>query len=192
MFQFYLFHRGHVYISLCHILLFLIDVYLVSPASHTSTTVICLLPQVRREYRKFFRANAGKKIYEFTLQRIVSGCFVYSCKQQRVNDCVSAPKNRTFWKYVDFLIIDYIVTVGDPFCHLPLNSGGIVSWDAGCGWFMIMKMFSLPDKTHFRSCPIIPPQGAARRAGPLVCWGRAAEAGGGEACKDGDWRPLSL
>ncbi|KAF4014255.1 hypothetical protein G4228_005377 [Cervus hanglu yarkandensis] len=26
--------------------------------------------QVRREYRKFFRANAGKKIYEFTLQRI--------------------------------------------------------------------------------------------------------------------------
>ncbi|XP_073927402.1 unconventional myosin-Ib isoform X4 [Castor canadensis] len=27
--------------------------------------------QVRREYRKFFRANAGKKIYEFTLQRLV-------------------------------------------------------------------------------------------------------------------------
>nr|AAA39800.1 myosin I [Mus musculus] len=27
--------------------------------------------KVRREYRKFFRANAGKKIYEFTLQRIV-------------------------------------------------------------------------------------------------------------------------
>lgn len=31
-----------------------------------------LLPKVRREYRKFFRANAGKKIYEFTIQRIVS------------------------------------------------------------------------------------------------------------------------
>lgn len=28
--------------------------------------------QVRREYRKFFRANAGKKIYDFTIQRIVS------------------------------------------------------------------------------------------------------------------------
>uniref|UniRef100_A0A8C6UX58 Unconventional myosin-Ib n=1 Tax=Neogobius melanostomus TaxID=47308 RepID=A0A8C6UX58_9GOBI len=28
--------------------------------------------QVRREYRKFFRANAGKKIYDFVIQRIVS------------------------------------------------------------------------------------------------------------------------
>uniref|UniRef100_A0A4W4FLF4 Unconventional myosin-Ib n=1 Tax=Electrophorus electricus TaxID=8005 RepID=A0A4W4FLF4_ELEEL len=28
--------------------------------------------QVRREYRKFFRANAGKKIYDFTIQKIVS------------------------------------------------------------------------------------------------------------------------
>ncbi|XP_068557634.1 unconventional myosin-Ib isoform X4 [Cebidichthys violaceus] len=27
--------------------------------------------QVRREYRKFFRANAGKKIYNFTIQRII-------------------------------------------------------------------------------------------------------------------------
>uniref|UniRef100_A0A4W3J2D1 Myosin IB n=1 Tax=Callorhinchus milii TaxID=7868 RepID=A0A4W3J2D1_CALMI len=27
--------------------------------------------QVRREYRKFFRANAGRKIYEFTVQRII-------------------------------------------------------------------------------------------------------------------------
>ncbi|XP_075965719.1 unconventional myosin-Ib isoform X3 [Anarhichas minor] len=27
--------------------------------------------QVRREYRKFFRANAGKKIYDFTIQRII-------------------------------------------------------------------------------------------------------------------------
>uniref|UniRef100_A0A8D2ZXB7 Unconventional myosin-Ib n=2 Tax=Scophthalmus maximus TaxID=52904 RepID=A0A8D2ZXB7_SCOMX len=27
--------------------------------------------QIRREYRKFFRANAGKKIYDFTIQRIV-------------------------------------------------------------------------------------------------------------------------
>uniref|UniRef100_A0A452SS53 Unconventional myosin-Ib n=1 Tax=Ursus americanus TaxID=9643 RepID=A0A452SS53_URSAM len=32
--------------------------------------------QVRREYRKFFRANAGKKIYEFTLQRIVQKYFL--------------------------------------------------------------------------------------------------------------------
>ena len=30
------------------------------------------LLKVRREYRKFFRANAGKKIYGFTIQRIVS------------------------------------------------------------------------------------------------------------------------
>uniref|UniRef100_A0A4W4FK11 Myosin IB n=1 Tax=Electrophorus electricus TaxID=8005 RepID=A0A4W4FK11_ELEEL len=29
--------------------------------------------QVRREYRKFFRANAGKKIYDFTIQKIVNG-----------------------------------------------------------------------------------------------------------------------
>lgn len=32
---------------------------------------VCLTFQVRREYRKFFRANAGRKIYEFTLQRLV-------------------------------------------------------------------------------------------------------------------------
>ncbi|XP_023615478.1 unconventional myosin-Ib isoform X3 [Myotis lucifugus] len=32
--------------------------------------------QVRREYRKFFRANAGKKIYEFTIQRIVQKYFL--------------------------------------------------------------------------------------------------------------------
>uniref|UniRef100_A0A8D1NRL1 Unconventional myosin-Ib n=2 Tax=Sus scrofa TaxID=9823 RepID=A0A8D1NRL1_PIG len=32
--------------------------------------------QVRREYRKFFRANAGKKIYEFTLQRIMQKYFL--------------------------------------------------------------------------------------------------------------------
>ncbi|XP_037705036.1 unconventional myosin-Ib isoform X5 [Choloepus didactylus] len=32
--------------------------------------------QVRREYRKFFRAYAGKKIYEFTLQRIVQNYFL--------------------------------------------------------------------------------------------------------------------
>uniref|UniRef100_A0A8C2MNR4 Unconventional myosin-Ib n=1 Tax=Cricetulus griseus TaxID=10029 RepID=A0A8C2MNR4_CRIGR len=32
--------------------------------------------KVRREYRKFFRANAGKKIYEFTLQRIVQKYFL--------------------------------------------------------------------------------------------------------------------
>lgn len=30
------------------------------------------LLKVRREYRKFFRAHAGKKIYDFTIQRIVS------------------------------------------------------------------------------------------------------------------------
>lgn len=35
---------------------------------------VCLTFQVRREYRKFFRANAGRKIYEFTLQRIVCIC----------------------------------------------------------------------------------------------------------------------
>lgn len=41
--------------------------------------------QVRREYRKFFRANAGKKIYDFTIQRIVSRsvnvawCQIYLC-----------------------------------------------------------------------------------------------------------------
>ncbi|XP_053090534.1 unconventional myosin-Ib isoform X5 [Pangasianodon hypophthalmus] len=32
--------------------------------------------QVRREYRKFFRANAGKKIYEFTIQRIIQKYFI--------------------------------------------------------------------------------------------------------------------
>ncbi|XP_025903340.1 unconventional myosin-Ib isoform X5 [Nothoprocta perdicaria] len=32
--------------------------------------------QVRREYRKFFRANAGRKIYEFTLQRIMQKYFL--------------------------------------------------------------------------------------------------------------------
>ncbi|XP_023280640.1 unconventional myosin-Ib isoform X7 [Seriola lalandi dorsalis] len=32
--------------------------------------------QVRREYRKFFRANAGKKIYEFTIQRIMQKYFL--------------------------------------------------------------------------------------------------------------------
>ncbi|XP_063286247.1 unconventional myosin-Ib isoform X3 [Pelobates fuscus] len=32
--------------------------------------------QVRREYRKFFRANAGKKIYEFTIQRIIQKYFL--------------------------------------------------------------------------------------------------------------------
>ncbi|XP_043105256.1 unconventional myosin-Ib isoform X7 [Puntigrus tetrazona] len=32
--------------------------------------------QVRREYRKFFRANAGKKIYDFTVQRIMQKYFM--------------------------------------------------------------------------------------------------------------------
>ncbi|KAM4024334.1 unconventional myosin-Ib isoform 3-T3 [Anomaloglossus baeobatrachus] len=32
--------------------------------------------QVRREYRKFFRANAGKKIYKFTIQRIMQKYFL--------------------------------------------------------------------------------------------------------------------
>ncbi|XP_051786268.1 unconventional myosin-Ib isoform X9 [Erpetoichthys calabaricus] len=32
--------------------------------------------QVRRDYRKFFRANAGKKIYEFTIQRIMQKYFL--------------------------------------------------------------------------------------------------------------------
>uniref|UniRef100_A0A8B9E4C3 Myosin IB n=1 Tax=Anser cygnoides TaxID=8845 RepID=A0A8B9E4C3_ANSCY len=32
--------------------------------------------QVRREYRKFFRANAGRKIYEFTLQRLMQKYFL--------------------------------------------------------------------------------------------------------------------
>ncbi|XP_034042654.1 unconventional myosin-Ib isoform X3 [Thalassophryne amazonica] len=32
--------------------------------------------QVRREYRKFFRANAGKKIYNFTIQRIMQKYFI--------------------------------------------------------------------------------------------------------------------
>ncbi|XP_075036033.1 unconventional myosin-Ib isoform X3 [Mixophyes fleayi] len=32
--------------------------------------------QVRREYRKFFRANAGKKIYAFTIQRIMQKYFL--------------------------------------------------------------------------------------------------------------------
>lgn len=47
-----------------------------SPASHVTTSVICFFSKVRREYRKFFRANAGKKIYEFTLQRIVQKYFL--------------------------------------------------------------------------------------------------------------------
>uniref|UniRef100_A0A8C1IWR0 Unconventional myosin-Ib n=1 Tax=Cyprinus carpio TaxID=7962 RepID=A0A8C1IWR0_CYPCA len=32
--------------------------------------------KVRREYRKFFRANAGKKIYDFTIQRIMQKYFM--------------------------------------------------------------------------------------------------------------------
>ncbi|XP_040912501.1 unconventional myosin-Ib isoform X8 [Toxotes jaculatrix] len=32
--------------------------------------------QVRREYRKYFRANAGKKIYDFTIQRILQKYFL--------------------------------------------------------------------------------------------------------------------
>uniref|UniRef100_A0A672T969 Myosin IB n=1 Tax=Sinocyclocheilus grahami TaxID=75366 RepID=A0A672T969_SINGR len=32
--------------------------------------------QVRRDYRKFFRANAGKKIYDFTIQRIMQKYFM--------------------------------------------------------------------------------------------------------------------
>nr|XP_033801122.1 unconventional myosin-Ib isoform X8 [Geotrypetes seraphini] len=32
--------------------------------------------QVRREYRKFFRANAGRKIYEFIIQRIIQKYFL--------------------------------------------------------------------------------------------------------------------
>ncbi|KAM9123283.1 unconventional myosin-Ib isoform 2-T2 [Pangshura tecta] len=32
--------------------------------------------KVRREYRKFFRANAGRKIYEFTLQKIMQKYFL--------------------------------------------------------------------------------------------------------------------
>ncbi|XP_054826583.1 unconventional myosin-Ib isoform X3 [Eublepharis macularius] len=32
--------------------------------------------QVRREYRKFFRANAGRKIYEFILQKIIQKYFL--------------------------------------------------------------------------------------------------------------------
>ncbi|XP_051563869.1 unconventional myosin-Ib-like isoform X5 [Myxocyprinus asiaticus] len=32
--------------------------------------------QVRREYRKFFRANAGKKIYDFTIQKIMQKYFL--------------------------------------------------------------------------------------------------------------------
>ena len=40
------------------------------------TPVFCFFLKVRREYRKFFRANAGKKIYEFTIQRIVSLHFI--------------------------------------------------------------------------------------------------------------------
>ncbi|XP_055005162.1 unconventional myosin-Ib isoform X2 [Boleophthalmus pectinirostris] len=32
--------------------------------------------QVRREYRKFFRANAGKKIYDFVIQRIIQKYFL--------------------------------------------------------------------------------------------------------------------
>ncbi|XP_033899889.3 unconventional myosin-Ib-like isoform X5 [Acipenser ruthenus] len=32
--------------------------------------------QVRREYRKFFRAHAGKRIYEFTIQRIMQKYFL--------------------------------------------------------------------------------------------------------------------
>ncbi|XP_026231780.1 unconventional myosin-Ib isoform X4 [Anabas testudineus] len=32
--------------------------------------------QVRREYRKYFRANAGKKIYDFTIQRIMQKYFL--------------------------------------------------------------------------------------------------------------------
>lgn len=39
----------------------------------------CRFQKVRREYRKFFRAHAGKKIYDFTIQRIVSAARL--CKE---------------------------------------------------------------------------------------------------------------
>lgn len=42
------------------------------PLTLSSLFLPCRCQKVRREYRKFFRAHAGKKIYDFTIQRIVS------------------------------------------------------------------------------------------------------------------------
>ncbi|KAG9473438.1 hypothetical protein GDO78_013562 [Eleutherodactylus coqui] len=57
--------------------------------------------QVRREYRKFFRANAGKKIYEFTVQRIMQKYFL-----EMKNKVPSASPIDNNWPTRPFLFLD--------------------------------------------------------------------------------------
>ncbi|XP_069590003.1 unconventional myosin-Ib isoform X4 [Ranitomeya imitator] len=57
--------------------------------------------QVRREYRKFFRANAGKKIYEFTIQRIMQKYFL-----EMKNKVPSASPIDNNWPTRPYLFLD--------------------------------------------------------------------------------------
>ncbi|XP_067891758.1 unconventional myosin-Ib isoform X2 [Heterodontus francisci] len=57
--------------------------------------------QVRREYRKFFRANAGRKIYEFTIQRIMQKYFLELKKK-----LPSLSPTETAWPARPYLFLD--------------------------------------------------------------------------------------
>ncbi|XP_077131490.1 unconventional myosin-Ib isoform X3 [Ranitomeya variabilis] len=57
--------------------------------------------QVRREYRKFFRANAGKKIYAFTIQRIMQKYFL-----EMKNKVPSASPIDNNWPTRPYLFLD--------------------------------------------------------------------------------------
>ncbi|XP_078084742.1 unconventional myosin-Ib isoform X2 [Mustelus asterias] len=57
--------------------------------------------QIRREYRKFFRANAGRKIYEFTIQRIIQKYFLELKKK-----LPSMSPTETAWPARPYLFLD--------------------------------------------------------------------------------------
>ncbi|XP_078407985.1 unconventional myosin-Ib isoform X3 [Cetorhinus maximus] len=57
--------------------------------------------QVRREYRKFFRANAGRKIYEFIVQRIMQKYFLELKKK-----LPSMSPTETTWPAQPYLFLD--------------------------------------------------------------------------------------
>ncbi|XP_041056650.1 unconventional myosin-Ib isoform X2 [Carcharodon carcharias] len=57
--------------------------------------------QVRREYRKFFRANAGRKIYEFIVQRIMQKYFLELKKK-----LPSMSPTETTWPARPYLFLD--------------------------------------------------------------------------------------
>ncbi|KAM6934834.1 unconventional myosin-Ib isoform 7-T7 [Xenentodon cancila] len=61
--------------------------------------------QVRREYRKFFRANAGKKIYDFTIQRIMQKYFL----SLKSNTPSMSPTDKS-WPDRPYLFLDGVHT----------------------------------------------------------------------------------